>query len=151
MAGWDPHTYRTHALQATCRYRYRQDAYHGIHISCMNNALIPHSKTVPRCSPMHKAGNKLCIIYLLIYGSVKWELCLYVLNKYSKTVPRCSPMHKEGNDLCIMYPLIYGSVKLELCLSVLNKNSKTVLRCSPMHKEGNELCIIYLLIYGSVL
>ena len=29
--------------------------------------------TVPWFSPMHKEGNKLCIIYLLIYGSVPYN------------------------------------------------------------------------------
>ena len=34
-----------------------------------NSILKFNSKTV-QCSPMHKEGNELCIIYQLIYGSV---------------------------------------------------------------------------------
>jgi len=44
-----------------------------------------YSKTVPRFSPMRKEGNKLCIIYPLIYGSVLYVLAYYFYSPRNQT------------------------------------------------------------------
>jgi len=56
-------------------------------------------KTVPWISPMHKEGNELCIIYLLIYESVLWVRAYYFISPRNQTTSCQYKLSKKNSTV----------------------------------------------------